>query len=967
MADGVVVGVRLRPFNAREIDLNSELCIDMQGQMTIIKDPLLPESEFGSKKFTFDQSFWSHDGFVKDDTGYLRPDGPGSRYADQRVVFDCFGQRVLSNAWSGYHCCLFAYGQTGAGKSYSMVGYGPNKGIIPVACEEIFDRIGRSEDPTMSYEVVLSMFEIYNETVQDLFVAWEERPKNGLQVRESKALGVYVEGAQKRAVDSYAEIEQLIEEAIENRTVGSTMMNAVSSRAHTVTTIEFKRVERLSSGPPLVRLSMINLVDLAGSEKLGQTGATGDRAKEGMMINKSLSALGNVIERLAERSMNIARRAPKPEIVIPYRDSKLTRILQNALGGSSKTIMICAISPASINYEETLSTLRYSDRAKKIKNNAVVNENPQDRILRELKEENQKLKEMLETVSVGCVDVQAISQQQLEVQRLEDALKDIQRSHAEKLEQSKAITRNSRQRRNVTDGGPFIFNLNRDVQLSGRLKFYFPAGCTSRIGGRTERSASDDESSSCATPVAEQDGDGDSDEEVLRENHIVILGDGMLAKHAMVRNDGRTCWLSCPPAARDSLWVNGVRFDEIMKVLSEKQENSSMQRMFDRIYSQGRETDTDVGTSVVPNGGFRRSVTEKESNAGVSVTRKSALFRSESDDDDDDDDAIAKPVLQRSFGPRGHQWGLPLEQLDRVAFACNFFVFVSGKRSMHDMLVTSGQLSYKIAAQEMPASWSRVCKRALAVDDASSDGSRCDRRHPCGDNRSEHGGGGSSSIRQLHHRHRSASNISSPSDAASGAETEYSRDLRQGQYVCCICHGRVMSMRSLTGLPGEEALKVQLEARDRQLAAKDEEIRKLRAQLLVSKSTREWVKMTKASAEAAERALETDKTFEHDGVDEFDGDYASHEHGQLNAWGHKSVLANKVRVLSEALASGYDNVGADLNVALPLLSSSTRKAFGQAAKKTPPMKPTVLSATRDEREGSHSDIVNQDSTVCKTE
>merc|ERR1740129_1174144 len=141
-----------------------------------------------------------------------------------------------------------------------------------------------------------------------------------------------------------------------------------------------------------VKVSNINLIDLAGGEKAGQTGASGDRLKEGSAINKSLSALGNVIEKLAERSSG---NKGSKDVRVPYRDSKLTRLLQNALGGSSKTIMICALSPASSNYEETLSTLRYADRAKKIKNTAAVNENPQDKLMRDLKEENEQLKLMM--------------------------------------------------------------------------------------------------------------------------------------------------------------------------------------------------------------------------------------------------------------------------------------------------------------------------------------------------------------------------------------------------------------------------------------------------------------------------------------------------------------------------------------------------------------------------------------------
>lgn len=367
--EAVVVGVRVRPFNDREQNLDAVLCIDMEGPTTRIRN-----IDTGDEKtFTFDESFWSHDGFEDDGTGYLRP-VPGSKYADQRYVFDTFGQRVLDNAWNGFHCCLFAYGQTGAGKSYSMVGYGYNKGIVPISCEEIFSRIGNEKDPEKRYEVTVSMIEIYNEAIQDLLIDVGLRPKKGLEVRESKALGIYIDGVIKRPVENYEAIETTIEEATNHRTVGSTLMNATSSRAHTVQIIEFKAVTNGSA-----TVSMINLVDLAGSEKAAQTGATGDRLKEGSMINKSLSALGNVIEKLADRGSE-----KKKNVLIPYRDSKLTRLLQNALGGSSKTIMICALSPASSNHEETLSTLRYADRAKKIKNVAVPNENPQERLMREL-------------------------------------------------------------------------------------------------------------------------------------------------------------------------------------------------------------------------------------------------------------------------------------------------------------------------------------------------------------------------------------------------------------------------------------------------------------------------------------------------------------------------------------------------------------------------------------------------------
>ena len=184
-----------------------------------------------------------------------------------------------------------------------------------------------------------------------------------------------------------------MDEGYENRTIGSTQMNATSSRAHTIVTIEFKQIG-FTAGKKCEKISVINLVDLAGSERSSSTGATGDRLKEGCNINKSLLVLGNVINTLADKAMG-----KKKDMLPPYRDSALTRILQNALGGNSKTVMICALSPASINYEETLSTLRYADRAKKIQNKAVVNESEHDKMVRLLKVENGELKKLIEDLN----------------------------------------------------------------------------------------------------------------------------------------------------------------------------------------------------------------------------------------------------------------------------------------------------------------------------------------------------------------------------------------------------------------------------------------------------------------------------------------------------------------------------------------------------------------------------------------
>ena len=387
----------------------------MEGETTIIYDPHTGTK----KKFTFDHSYWSHDGFITDpETKIFVKDKPESIYASQIKVFNDLGVEVLDNAFDGFHTCLFAYGQTGSGKSYSIFGYGANIGIIPMCCIEIFKRIetreqkasadgiedhppiGQNGKPkhsffanSVGYDITVSMLEIYNESVQDLFVKVIKRPKGGLLIRESQRDGVYVEGLTTIPVFSYQEIADQIERGTSMRTIGATNMNSTSSRAHTVTTISFKQTFYTGDKPTNQKNSNINLVDLAGSERARTTGASADRLKEGSNINKSLSFLGKVISILAEKSQG---KKSAQKLVVPYRESKLTRILQNALGGNSKTSMIAALSPAGINFEETMSTLIYANQVKSIKNKAKINENPQDKMIRELKEENERLKKLYE-------------------------------------------------------------------------------------------------------------------------------------------------------------------------------------------------------------------------------------------------------------------------------------------------------------------------------------------------------------------------------------------------------------------------------------------------------------------------------------------------------------------------------------------------------------------------------------------
>lgn len=226
-----------------------------------------------------------------------------------------------------------------------------------------------------------------------MFVKPGKRPRGGLTIRENKKGGVYVDNLTTIPVMSYEEIAEQIERGTSLRTIGATNMNATSSRAHTVTTISFTQTFYTNGKPTNQKKSDINLVDLAGSERARTTGASAERLKEGSNINKSLSCLGKVINILAEKSSG---KKEAKTAVVPYRESKLTRMLQNALGGNSKTSMIAALSPASINFEETVSTLVYANQVKSIKNRAKINENPQDKLIRELKEENERLKKMMD-------------------------------------------------------------------------------------------------------------------------------------------------------------------------------------------------------------------------------------------------------------------------------------------------------------------------------------------------------------------------------------------------------------------------------------------------------------------------------------------------------------------------------------------------------------------------------------------
>uniref|UniRef100_A0A8I3WJ12 Kinesin family member 16B n=1 Tax=Callithrix jacchus TaxID=9483 RepID=A0A8I3WJ12_CALJA len=384
----VKVAVRVRPLNRREKDLEAKFIIQMEKSKTTITNLKIPEGGTGdsgrerTKTFTYDFSFYSAD--------TKSPD-----YVSQEMVFKTLGTDVVKSAFEGYNACVFAYGQTGSGKSYTMMGNSGDSGLIPRICEGLFSRINETTKwDEASFRTEVSYLEIYNEHVRDLLRRKSSKTFN-LRVREHPKEGPYVEDLSKHLVQNYGDVEELMDAGNINRTTAATGMNDVSSRSHAIFTIKFTQA-KFDSEMPCETVSKIHLVDLAGSERADATGATGVRLKEGGNINKSLVTLGNVISALADLSQDAANPlAKKKQVFVPYRDSVLTWLLKDSLGGNSKTIMIATISPADVNYGETLSTLRYANRAKNIINKPTINEDANVKLIRELRAEIARLKTLL--------------------------------------------------------------------------------------------------------------------------------------------------------------------------------------------------------------------------------------------------------------------------------------------------------------------------------------------------------------------------------------------------------------------------------------------------------------------------------------------------------------------------------------------------------------------------------------------
>ncbi|XP_060097973.1 kinesin-like protein KIF1A isoform X9 [Heteronotia binoei] len=569
----VKVAVRVRPFNSREIGKDSKCIIQMTGNTTTIINPKQPKET--PKSFSFDYSYWSH----------TTPED--INYASQKQVYQDIGEEMLQHAFEGYNVCIFAYGQTGAGKSYTMMGRQEKdqQGIIPQLCEDLFSRINDTTNDNMSYSVEVSYMEIYCERVRDLL---NPKNKGNLRVREHPLLGPYVEDLSKLAVTSYNDIQDLMDSGNKARTVAATNMNETSSRSHAVFNIIFTQKRHdAETDITTEKVSKISLVDLAGSERADSTGAKGTRLKEGANINKSLTTLGKVISALAEMDSGPNKNKKKKKTdFIPYRDSVLTWLLRENLGGNSRTAMVAALSPADINYDETLSTLRYADRAKQIRCNAVINEDPNNKLIRELKDEVARLRDLLYAQGLGDIidmtnalvgmspssSLSALSSRAASVSSLherimfapgseeaierlketEKIIAELNETWEEKLRRTEAI----RMEREALlaemgvamreDGGtlgvfspkktPHLVNLNEDPLMSECLLYYIKDGIT-RVGR----------------------------EDAERRQDIVLSGHFIKEEHCIFRSDtkaGSEAVVTLEPCEGADTYVNGKKVTE---------------------------------------------------------------------------------------------------------------------------------------------------------------------------------------------------------------------------------------------------------------------------------------------------------------------------------------------------------------------------------------------------------------------
>nr|XP_023964756.1 kinesin-like protein KIF14 [Chrysemys picta bellii] len=474
-SSAISVAVRVRPLTQREQQVGTKCVVSLSGKEILIHHPHTNRQ----LTFSYDYCF-----------GSQNPEDKG--YASQEVVYCLLAQPLLDKVFEGYNTCLFAYGQTGSGKSYTMTGYADEVGLIPRFCKEIFWKVNLTQQEEVKHRIELSYFEVYNERIHDLLTSSKDAnaKKKALKVREHPILGPYVTGLSTYVVGSFADVQTWLELGNKQRATAATSVNERSSRSHSVFKLvvaQTKREHLEGEAHDHMLVSHVNLVDLSGSERCNLAQTSGLRTQEGASINKSLLTLGKVISALSEMSQF------KRKCFIPYRDSVLTWLLKESLGGNSKTAMIATISPTAAHVEETLSTLRYASQARSIVNVAKVNEDSNAVLIRELKAEIEKLR-AAQQCSQG-IDVLKYEASLREIQYLKEQLAErerelaeSQKSWQEKLtlaEQHKREEEQELQKAGVCfkvdNCLPNLVNLNKDPQLSEMLLYILKEGET-RVG-----------------------------------------------------------------------------------------------------------------------------------------------------------------------------------------------------------------------------------------------------------------------------------------------------------------------------------------------------------------------------------------------------------------------------------------------------------------------------------------------------
>ncbi|XP_071495658.1 uncharacterized protein [Diadema antillarum] len=559
----VKVAVRVRPPCKREEDAKATVIVnDFQDNVLGVTNLKLENSESGNhhkeriKHFSFDYCYFS-----------LDKNAPN--YASQELIFGDLGRQLLDASFDGYNACLFAYGQTGSGKTYTMMGDETEKGLIPRICENLLDRISNYEED-VTFKVEVSFLEIYNERVRDL-LAPPSRAKYTLRVREHPKDGPYVQDLSHHLVSDYEQVLSLMNAGNLQRTTAATHMHELSSRSHAIFTITFIQA-KMAHGMPSEIVSKINLVDLAGSER-ASINTSKDRLQEGANINKSLVTLGNCIQALGpsvDKSLYVPetyvstryRKAADSALAtasmeslsvseadwdnltsprrrtnfVPYRNSILTWLLKDSLGGNSKTIMIATISPASIHYNETMSTLRYARRAKHIVNQPIINEDRNVRLIRELREEINRLKMLLNSASLASSQASLIQDQNIcrmlqeneqRVDQLTEAWVEKWRDAARIMQECNVGIRKESVGVIVESELPHLIGMDDDLLSTGIILYHLKEGKT-KIGR----------------------------EDAPERQDIVLYGPDMEMEHALITNQNGRVILT--PLGDSMCAVNGL-------------------------------------------------------------------------------------------------------------------------------------------------------------------------------------------------------------------------------------------------------------------------------------------------------------------------------------------------------------------------------------------------------------------------